>query len=98
MKRLSSISLTRKGKKFVDAQLASGRYESANQIVEKSLDLLDHTERLYQSHIDTVRAGVRRGIADADAGRFVPIEKITIESIRAMAKFRAKPRRSRKSA
>ena len=98
MKNVSNIPLSGRWKKVVDSHVASGRYESAREVVEDAIALFDQTERQFQAQLESMRVGVRRGLADAKAGRMTPIKDVTLESVRAMAKFRSKPRRARKSA
>ena len=50
---------------FIDAQLASGRYGDAEEIVRDGLRLLENRER----RANALAAALHEGLADAQAGR-----------------------------
>ena len=97
MKRPTTIALTRKGKKVVDVQMASGRYVSASQIVDEALDLLNHRVRQQEAFLSLIDAGVDRGMADARAGRISDFDDGAVERIKRCGRELLSQRR-RKSA
>jgi len=50
---------------FIEAQLASGRYADASELVRDALRLLETRERRFGA----LKTAIEQGIADADAGR-----------------------------
>jgi Arc/MetJ-type ribon-helix-helix transcriptional regulator len=87
-----------KVQKLLAKQMRGGRYKSESDVLLDALELLDLRNSELDAHLEAMRAGVRRGLADSKAGRTVPSEEVTVESIRALAKFRAGQRKLRKSA
>jgi antitoxin ParD1/3/4 len=62
------VSLTDELARFVDAQVASGRYASSNEVVQEALRLM---ERFDQAEIEKLRwlqNAWREGIDSGDAG------------------------------
>lgn len=51
---------------FVQAQLATGRYRNANEVLHDALRLMEERER----KLAGLDAAIERGIADVEAGRF----------------------------
>ena len=60
----SSYTLGEHFETFVKAQLASGRYSSASEVVRDGLRLLEERQR----RLAAVDNAIARGLADADAG------------------------------
>lgn len=50
---------------FIQAQLASGRYHDASEVVRDALRLMEERER----RLAAVDAAIERGLADIEAGR-----------------------------
>ena len=50
---------------FIQAQLASGRYNNASEVVREALRLMEERER----QLAAVDAAIERGMADIKAGR-----------------------------
>ena len=61
----SSYTIGRHFETFVHDQLASGRYNSASEVLRDALRLMEEREQRRQH----VHAAIQRGMADADAGR-----------------------------
>ena len=81
----SSVDLGSKLEAFVAELVASGRYNSKSEVLREGLRLLHERE----TRLATLDAALARGIADADAGRVTPAEKVfgTLRAkYRAMAK------------
>jgi antitoxin ParD1/3/4 len=68
----SSYTLGKHFETFVQAQLASGRYNNASEVVRDALRLMEERER----RLAALDAALVRGIADADAGRVTPAEAV----------------------
>ena len=57
---------------FVDAQLATGRYADANEVLRDALRLMEERER----KLAALDAALEPGLADADAGRVHDAEDV----------------------
>jgi antitoxin ParD1/3/4 len=61
----SSYTLGQHFEAFIQAQLASGRYNDASEVVRDALRLMEERER----RLAAVDAALERGLADIEAGR-----------------------------
>jgi antitoxin ParD1/3/4 len=61
----SSYTLGHHFEAFIQAQLASGRYNNASEVVRDALRLMEERER----RLAAFDAAIERGIADIDEGR-----------------------------
>jgi antitoxin ParD1/3/4 len=61
----SSYSLGKHYEAFVQAQLASGRYNNASEVLRDALRLMEERER----RLAALDAAIERGMADIKAGR-----------------------------
>jgi antitoxin ParD1/3/4 len=61
----SSYSLGPHFEDFVQAQLSSGRYKNASEVLRDALRLMEERER----RLATLDAAIARGLADIEAGR-----------------------------
>ena len=68
----SSYSLGKHLEAFVQAQLASGRYKSADEVLRDALRLMEERERRRA----TLDAAIERGIADIKAGRVHDLDEM----------------------
>jgi antitoxin ParD1/3/4 len=68
----SSYTLGRHFEGFIQAQLASGRYNNASEVVRDALRLLEERER----KLTALDAALMRGAADIDAGRVTDAETV----------------------
>lgn len=66
-----NISLTKEQEKFVQKKVASGQYATASEVIREGLRLLADQDKLRQMRIAELRREIAKGMADADAGRFV---------------------------
>lgn len=97
MKSFDDISLSAKAKKVLAARMASGRYPSPKAVVENALNLLDSVDREHDARLAAIKAGIDRGLADLDAGRYSIFDKAAAERIKRMGRERL-AQRKRKSA
>lgn len=65
-----NVSLPAEMAAFVEAELASGDYASASEVVRDALRLLRRERAAEQERLAILRREIQRGIDDADAGRF----------------------------
>jgi antitoxin ParD1/3/4 len=61
----SSYTLGQHFEAFIQAQLASGRYNNASEVVRDALRLMEERER----RLAAIDAAIERGVADIKAGR-----------------------------
>ena len=88
MKSFDGIALSAKAQKVLEARLASGRYKSPKAVVENALSLLDSVDREHDARLATINAGIDRGLADLDAGRYSIFDKEAAERIKRMGRER----------
>lgn len=68
----SSYTLGQHFEAFVRAQLASGRYNNASEVIRDGLRLLEDRNR----RLAALDASIAQGLADAEAGRVRPAEAV----------------------
>jgi antitoxin ParD1/3/4 len=71
----SSYTLGKHFETFVQAQLASGRYNNASEVVRDALRLMEDRER----RLASLDAAIERGIADIEAGRVHDLDEVCDE-------------------
>jgi antitoxin ParD1/3/4 len=68
----SSYTLGAHFEKFIQAQLASGRYNNASEVLRDALRMMEESEQ-------RLAAALQRGLDDIAAGRVYPMEEVTRE-------------------
>jgi antitoxin ParD1/3/4 len=68
----SSYTLGKHFETFVQAQLASGRFNNASEVLRDALRLMEERERKFAA----LDAAIARGIADVEAGRVFDAEEV----------------------
>lgn len=68
---------------FIDRMIATGRYDTAGDVVMEALSLLEDREAGRQVRVARMRAQIDEGLEDLKAGRTVPAEQVFSE-LRAM--------------
>ncbi len=68
----SSYTLGRHFETFVKEQLASGRYNSASEVMRDALRLMEERERRFAA----LDAAIARGVAEADAGYVIDADEV----------------------
>jgi antitoxin ParD1/3/4 len=63
-----NVSLTDELAKFIDDQVATGRYASSNDVVQEALRLMERLDRTEAERIDWLQNAWREGIDSGDAG------------------------------
>ena len=66
-----NVSLTPELEQFVQSRVASGRYQTASEVVREGLRLLEEREQSRETVIQELRAKIRRGIEQADRGELL---------------------------
>lgn len=68
---------------FVQKEIARGKYESADAVIQRALTLLQDCEQASTERIDELRRDIAMGIEQADRGLVAPFEpEKTLERIR----------------
>ena len=67
----SSYTLGAYFEKFIQAQLASGRYNNASEVIRDSLRLMEARDQHQQASVWTA---IERGLEQARAGALTPME------------------------
>lgn len=70
-----TISLTPDLDAAIQRRLATGRYASHNEVIRAALRVLERDEEEQARKFATLDTAIARGIADAEAGRVVPLEE-----------------------
>jgi antitoxin ParD1/3/4 len=66
-----NVSFTPELEQFVQSRVASGRYQTASEVVREGLRLLEEREQSRETVIRELRAKIRRGIEQADRGELL---------------------------
>ncbi|MBL0352104.1 MAG: type II toxin-antitoxin system ParD family antitoxin [Verrucomicrobia bacterium] len=69
----TSVALGSHFEKFVKAQLASGRYNNASEVIREGLRMLEDQEMLRAFKLDALRAEIQKGV---DSGPGLPAEQV----------------------
>ena len=73
---MASVALGQHFKDFVRRQVEAGRFNNASEVVRAGLRLLEDSEAERAMKFKKLDDAVARGIADADAGRIVPADRV----------------------
>lgn len=77
-----TIALSKQLETLIEEKIASGRYQSASEVMQEALRLLEESERLEMVKLSGLRRDVQAGL---DSGEPVPFDK---EAIRQLAQNR----------
>ncbi len=84
-----NVSLTPELEQFVQSRLASGRYQTASEVVREGLRLLEEREEARATALSEIRAKIRRGIEQADQGELLDGDTVFEEIGQMSARRRA---------
>ena len=73
----TSVALGTHFENFVKAQLASGRYNNASEVVREGLRLLEDQEAVRQLKLERLRADLQAGL---DSGTAKPLDMAAIKA------------------
>ena len=79
-----NVSLTPELEQFIASRVASGRYQTASEVVREGLRLLEEREQARETALQELRAKLRRGIEQPDRGELFDGEAVFAE-IRALS-------------
>ena len=77
-----NVSLTPELEQFVQERVASGRYQTASEVVREGLRLLELQERDRDAAHEALKAKLKRGAAQAERGEVVDGEEFVEKLIR----------------
>jgi antitoxin ParD1/3/4 len=81
-----NVSLTPDLEQFVSSMVASGRYQTASEVIRQGLRLLQDQETTRQAHLDRLRAQINFGIDQANRGELLDGEDVFDELERRFAR------------
>jgi antitoxin ParD1/3/4 len=84
-----NVSLTPELEQFVQSRVASGRYQTASEVVREGLRLLEEREQTRETALEGLRAKIRRGIEQADRGEVLDGDTVFEEIRQLSARRRA---------
>jgi antitoxin ParD1/3/4 len=76
-----NISLTPQLESFINARVASGRYQSASEVVREGLRLLHEREERRQAALEELRQSIAVGLEEARRGELLDGEQVMEELI-----------------
>jgi antitoxin ParD1/3/4 len=85
-----NVSLTPELERFVQERVASGRYQTASEVVREGLRLLELQERDREAAHEALKATLKRGVAQAERGEVVDGEEFLEKLIQRMEPKRKK--------
>jgi len=85
-----NISLTPHLERFVSSRVASGRYQSASEVVRESLRMLEEREAGKAVQRDELRAKIALGLEQARRGELLNGEQVFRDLARQRSKRRAR--------
>lgn len=63
-----NINLTEHFDEFIEAEVRSGRYGNASEVVREGLRLMERRSQVEQAKLDWLRSAVRKGLDEIDRG------------------------------
>ena len=76
-----NVSLTPELEKFVQEKVASGRYNSASEVVRESLRLLEEWERLKLTRYEALKREIAVGLKQLEEGKVHPFDAERVKGL-----------------
>lgn len=76
-----NITLKPEIEQFIQAQLATGRYANAEEVISQALKLLEEWDKGYQEWIEETRKKVEVGLAEIERGEVLDGETVVMQII-----------------
>ena len=90
-----NVSLTPRLEEMVQEHVRSGRYSSASEVIRAALRLLEDHEREQAVRFEQLKADVRKGIDQLDAGQGRELTQEVFEEIKARGRAELARRRGK---
>lgn len=87
-----NVSLTPELERFVQSRVASGRFQTASEVVREGLRLLEERELARETALKELRSKIRRAVEQADRGEILDGESVFEEIRQLSARRRATKR------
>jgi antitoxin ParD1/3/4 len=71
-----NVSLTPELEQFIQTQIESGKYSSAEEVVTAGIKLLEERERIYKGRFEELKKEIEIGIEAAERGEVVDGETV----------------------
>lgn len=84
------VSLTPELEELVQEKVASGRYQSASEVIQEALRLLEQEEGLRTPRLEEVRKKIQLGLDQLDRGEGIPGEEVYARMKQKSEDFRRK--------
>jgi antitoxin ParD1/3/4 len=88
-----NVSLTPELERFIESRVASGRYQTASEVIREGLRLLEEREQTREAALEELRAQLRRGVEQADRGELLDGGAVFEEIRQLSARRRAETRK-----
>ena len=72
---MASVALNEHFEEFIRKQIENGRFNNASEVVRAGLRLLEDTEADREEKLRKLDEALARGLADAEAGRTLPLDE-----------------------
>jgi antitoxin ParD1/3/4 len=82
-----NVSLTPELERFVQSRVASGRYQTASEVIREGLRLLEEREGAREAALEELRASIRRGVEQADRSELLDGDAV-LDEIRQLSEKR----------
>jgi antitoxin ParD1/3/4 len=83
-----NITLKAEIEQFIQAQLATGRYANAEEVISKALKLLEKQDKEYQEWVEETRQKVDVAIAELERGEGLDGETVVMQILDRFQKAR----------
>ncbi|QLE56945.1 type II toxin-antitoxin system ParD family antitoxin [Nostoc sp. TCL26-01] len=83
-----NITLKPEIEQFIQAQLATGRYANAEEVISKALKLLEKQDKEYQEWVEETRQKVDVAIAELERGEGLDGETVVMQILDRFQKAR----------
>ncbi len=84
-----NVSLTRQLEKYVNRKVATGRYQTASEVVRDALRLLEEQDR---RRLEELRSEIQKGLDDIEAGRYQEFDRKGLKKLAEEVKQRGRRR------
>lgn len=91
-----NVSLTSKLEELVNKKVASGRYNSASEVIREALRLLEERDQLREMRLGALHEEIELGLKDLEEGRVHVFDAKFLEEIKQRGREQLAAQRRRK--